>query len=105
VAEVRLARDLELLALVFGHESHRGADRVVGGQGGEGRRAQLAVHANERHVAGLEVQVARPDLDRVAKQFVDVQVSVSPIVLVLDRELVARPIELLPYSSAREDEL
>ena len=73
VAEVGLVRELELLALVLGHDRDRRTDGVVRGQGRERGRLEPAVHTDERHVAGLEVQIARTHLDRMSQQPRDVQ--------------------------------
>jgi hypothetical protein len=69
VGEVRLLGARELLRLVGGHQRVRGRARVRGGKGGERSGQQLAVDPYERDVARLQMDVARPPLHRVAKQF------------------------------------
>ncbi len=72
VAEVGLGGGDELTPLVLGHEEGGEPLGVVGSEGVEGGGLELAVHADEGHVADLQMQVGRTPFHRVAQQLVDV---------------------------------
>ncbi len=72
VAEVGLVLLRELPRLVLGHERASEQLGVGAGQRWELPGRESAVHAHEGHVPGLEVEIARPHLDRVSEQLSDV---------------------------------
>ena len=77
-AEVGLAGLLELPLLVVRHQLHPERLGVGGREGGERRGLELAVDADERDVADLQVQVARAALHRVPEQLVDLHRASFP---------------------------
>jgi hypothetical protein len=68
VGEVGLVRPAELFALVERHQRLRDVDDLGMVQDRERRRKELAVDADEGHVAGGQVQVTRAAFHGVAEQ-------------------------------------
>jgi hypothetical protein len=72
VSEVGLARLGEFVLLVLRHQRRRSGLCVGAGEHVELARQQFTVDAHERHVADLQVQVARTAFDRVSQQRIDI---------------------------------
>src|SRR2546426_3773072 len=72
VADVRFVRGLELASLVLAHDRQGERVRILRRQLAEGRRLEVPVHPEERHVADLQMEVARAPLHGVPKQLVDI---------------------------------
>lgn len=68
VGEVELVVVREGVLLLFGENLVNEALGLVGRERAEGQRDELAVVADDGHVAGVKVQVARPLLDHEAQE-------------------------------------
>jgi hypothetical protein len=78
VGEVGVVGPRELVALVQRHQRLSDRLRLPAVQDRERGGQELAVDADERHVAGREVQVARTSFDRVAQQIGSIHRRVVP---------------------------